>query len=267
MYLNSMMQACLEDCEKQITDLEQKLSTLPEGSLQICRSGSYYSWRIQQNGHRRYLRKSESAQAHKLALKRYYEARLSDLQVEAKACREYLAASGSARKEEKLLESMPEFRVMLGVIFRTEEERVREWEQEEYEKSARFPEALNFSTFKEGEKVRSKLEAIFAGLLTELDLPYKYEKLLTIGTTTIAVDFTVLDKRTFQEIPVELFGMMDNEDYRQTYQQKMITYVKGGYIPGVNFLTFYESSRTPLNPAQTKKALEDFFFRYPPVIL
>lgn len=267
MNLKPAIRACLEECERQIADLEQKISELPEGTLQICRSGSYHSWRIMENGKRRYLPKSESVQAHKLALKRYYTARLSDLRQEAEACREYLAVSGAAKKEEKLLETMPEFRILLGDIFRSDEERARAWEQEEYEKTTRYLEALNFSTFKEGEKVRSKLEAIFAGLLTELDLPYQYEKLWTIGTVKIAVDFTVLDKRTFREIPIELFGMMDHEDYCQNYKQKMMTYMNGGYIPGVNFLTFYESSQSPLNPMQTKRTLEDFFFRYPPVIL
>ena len=66
--------------------------------------------------------------------------------------------------------------------------------------------------------------------------------------------------RTFQEIPIELFGMMDDSEYVKNYRKKMNTYINNGYIPGINMLTFYESQKAPLNQITLNKKLEDFFF-------
>ena len=110
-------------------------------------------------------------------------------------------------------------------------------------------------------------EALFAVDLTTLRISYQYEKILIVNGIEIAADFTTLDIRTFQEIPIELFGMMDDPEYRQMYKRKMKTYFDAGYIPGVNMLTFYETSAAPLNHVQVQEDLENFFFKRPPVML
>ena len=269
MYLNNAAEFYLKYCEQRIEELERRIAGLPEGSLQICRSGNYYSWKLKtQGGKRTYLPRSQADLAKQLAGKKLCEAQLADMRSEAKACRRYLQIVEQAGcREEALLEASPEFKTLLGRAARTREEKVQEWENEPYSKSTRYPEHLIFSTFKKDEKVRSKLEATFAGLLLELNLPYKYEKILTFEEAQIAVDFTVLDVRNFREVPIELFGMMDNEDYQKSYCVKMRTYMNHGYFQGVNFLAFCETAASPLSPVQMKSALEDFFFRYPPVIL
>lgn len=270
MYLNESMASYQKKCEKNIEKLEAALESMPEGSLRISRTGKYYSWRVKYPNEKcKYLPKSEEALAVQLAKKAYYEAQLHDLKIDAEACGRFLRMEkGSVQAVEKLFESAtPEYRRLLGATILSDNEKISAWEKESYKKYDKYQEALICTTLKEGERVRSKLESIAAGILYTLKIPYKYEKLTKIGDVEIAVDFTALDVRTFQEIPIEFFGMMDDLEYVKNYRRKMNTYISNGYIPGVNMLTFYESKNAPLNQVTLKKKLEDFFFHEPPIQL
>ena len=267
MYLDKYIEENLKECEARIAELEKLIAALPPGVLHICRNGNYFSWRVLMPGGKdTYLPRSEEDTARLLSQKRVYLAELHDLKNEAESLRRYLRCSASSvNAQEKLYTSSnSEFRRLCADAFKSPAKDAAEWENADYQKSAAYPEQINVPTVKEGEKVRSKLEATVAGILCTLKIPYKYEKITLIGSVKIAVDFTALDVRTFREIPIELFGMMDDPDYVKTHNRKMIAYINAGYIPGVNFLTFYESSADPLNPMFIRKTLEDFFFKNPP---
>lgn len=270
MYTDNYIAARLKECELQIAELEEKIASLPEGKLHIIRNGKYYTWKVLMPGKKRvYLPKSEEEKAKLLAQKNIYLARLHDLKCEAKACARFLSCEEKAVcEQEKLFEkASPELIRLAGDLFDFEDDKTSRWLKEPYERYTAYPERLIIPTLKEGERVRSKLEASAAGYLYTLKIPYKYEKITQIGGIKIAVDFTALDVRCGREIPIELFGMMDDPDYRKNYVKKMHTYINAGYIPGVNFLTFYESAAAPLNPAFMRKTLEDFFYKNPPQML
>lgn len=270
MYLNESIAHYLERCKKQIDSLENKISELPEGELQIHKNRNYCMWRVSYGkGGRITLTKDQEEKASQLALKKLYAAQLHDVRNETEACARYLRCKERSYSavERLLADEPPEYRRLLGRSLITTDERVRAWETAEYRKSQKYPEQLKYSTLKPDEFVRSKLEALFAVDLTTLRIPYLYEKIIAANGIEIAADFTALDVRTFQEIPVELFGMMDDPEYRQMYKRKMKTYLDAGYIPGVNMLTFYETSAAPLNHVQAQEDLENFFYKRPPVML
>ena len=268
MYLYQSMQSQLETCEKQIAGLEKKMAGLPEGVLHITRNGKYYNWFVSYaDGRRCYLPKSEEDLAAALALKRYCTAKLHDLQNEAEACRRYLRYDDRSRNEaaDLICNPSPEFRRLLCRTLRTTDERIADWENAPYKKLEKYPEQRIHETLKEGELVRSKIEAAVAGLLYTLKIPYRYECMMQIDTMEIGVDFITLDVRSFQEIPLEIYGMMDNPEYRRSYQRKMNAYTNAGYIPGINMLMFFESSSAPLKLTEAEAILRRFFFENPPV--
>lgn len=268
MYLYGSMESNVKKYKKQAEALKEKISAMPEGVLHISRSGNYYTWRVSYpDGRRIYLPKKEIELAKALALKRFYLAKLHDLEGELEACSRYVRYKDtSVSALEKLYTGeSEEFINLLGSSLRPLDERAAAWESAVYEKYDKFPEKLNVPTLKKGEKVRSKIEASFAGSLYTHKIPYRYEQMLALGGRKFAVDFIALDTRTFQEIPVEIFGMMDDPEYRQHHNKKMTVYINSGYIPGVNFLTFYDSPASPLGLGAIDKALEDFFFNDPPI--
>ena len=257
-----------EKCEYRRQEIEQLLSAMPDGTLHISKSGNYYTWRVSTgNGNRKYLPKKERDLAGILALKKFYEAQMHDLKNDIEACRRFLHYKDTSVDETALLmnSSSAEYKNLLGAAYANIDEKITEWENLPYEKSSMYPENLIHRTFKEGEKVRSKLEASVAGSLYTLKIPYKYEKMTMIGNNKFAVDFTALDVRTFREIPIEVFGMMSDYEYVKNFKRKMTIYINSGYIPGINMMTFYESRETPLELEYVNQELERFFFQNPPV--
>ena len=270
MYLNESMESHLKKLNRQIKSLTQKMNGLRDGPLYISKVGPYYSWKTRgKDGNIIYIAKDEENYAAELALRRYYKAFIHDLKAQAEAVRRYTNyQKRSFSAVERLLESESEEYVrLLGKALITSDERIAAWENAPYEKSKAYPDTLKYKTMKTGELVRSKLEAMVAACLTALGLAYRYEQIIHINEWEIAADFTVLDPRTMQEIPLEVFGMMDDPTYRKTYRAKMKTYIDGGYIPGVNMLTFYESTDAPLGQAEILDELHRFFFEKPPILL
>lgn len=268
MFLEASIASYCKYCKQRKQQLESTIASMPEGSLRIAKCRKYFTWRVwNSDGGNRYLPKSQEEFAIALARKSVYEAELHDLKADIEACERYLRYKSSSKSatDQLFQEASPEFRRLLGKTFQTKEEKVIYWENQPYEKSAKYPDELVVPTLKSGEMVRSKLEAGAADCLFTLGIPYKYEKLTPIGAWKIAVDFTALDVRTFREIPIELFGMMDNTEYVQNCQKKLANYITNGFIPGINMITLYESPSMQLGPQQIRKTFEDFFINNPPV--
>lgn len=268
MYLNESISSHLERCEKRTAMLNEKISSLPAGKIQSYVNGNYRSWRfVDEEGKKHYMSKNNFELARLLALKRIYMAELHDLEAEAEACRRYLRCKDRSKHmlDQELLTMPPDLRKLVGESFKTSDERIAAWENTPYEKYDQYPENLIHPTLKEDLMVRSKIEADMANNLFILKIPFKYEKMTVIGNNKFAPDFTALDVRTFQEILIEVFGMMDKPEYRKQYIKKMTEYINCGYIPGINLLTFYEFSTAPLNPLLIRESLEDFFFKNPPI--
>ena len=269
MYLNEFLESKIQTYEAEIKMLEAAIAAMPEGTIHVSMSGKYPTWRVHYpDGSRIYLSQDQLELAQKLGQKLYYEAKLKDLKKEVAACRKYLSCKGSSESCEAALikNSSPELKRLMGLDTKTISEKAAAWENAPYKKYEEYPENLKYPTLKSDEKVRSKFEAETARDLFLLRIPYKYEKVIKLGNELLVPDFIALDIRVLREIPIELFGMMDKPEYRTRHDQKLEIYIKNGYYPGVNMLTFYESSSSPSNPVAVKQALTDFFFINPPIL-
>jgi len=98
-----------------------------------------------------------------------------------------------------------------------------------------------------GEMVRSKSEMYIADLLAHNQIPYHYEKKLTVGNNTYYPDFTVMNPRTGQKYIWEHFGRMGDPKYSGDAIAKINQYLLNGYVPGRNFILTFESESIPLN--------------------
>lgn len=268
MYLDKSIENHLNFCEGQVKELKEKIAVLPEGTLHVNSNNGYFSWRITLPGEkRRYVSKKDSELIKALALKSVLCAQLKDLENEAVQCRKFLKSSRPSELSKLLSLSNPEIQKLIKNYYQPADEKTLAWINKPFEKSEKHPEQLLIPTLKEGEMVRSKLEASAANTLFSLKIPYKYEKVTMIGNIKIAVDFTALDIRTYKEVPIELFGLMDNPEYVKNCQAKLVNYIRFGYYPGLNMLTFYETSHCPLGSSFFTQAFENFFFKNPPAQL
>ena len=95
--------------------------------------------------------------------------------------------------------------------------------------------------------MRSKSEILIADTLTDMNIPYLYEKPLTLGSVTIHPDFTILQVHTRRVLFLEHFGMMDDPDYVDTAIARIYLYIQHGVLPGDRLLLTFETKNSPLN--------------------
>ena len=102
-----------------------------------------------------------------------------------------------------------------------DEEYAKRWQELEYTGKAFADDAPEIIT-ERGERVRSKSEKIIADKLYMLGIPYRYEYPLVLeGNITIYPDFAILRMPQREEVYLEHFGMMDDEDYVENVLMKL----------------------------------------------
>jgi len=82
-----------------------------------------------------------------------------------------------------------------------------------------------------GVAVRSMSELVIAEALTGAGLIYEYERPLKLGGSTRYPDFTIDDEISGRRILWEHLGMLDNEGYWRSWQQKLAWYRANGVLP------------------------------------
>ena len=99
--------------------------------------------------------------------------------------------------------------------------------------------------------VRSKSEGMIYNLLLSLGITFVYELPLKTKTRLFLPDFTILSEIDYEtEIIIEHLGMMSQTYYRNKNFNKLMDYMKEGYLQGVNiFYTFdYLDGGVDLSP-------------------
>ncbi|MCR5735463.1 MAG: hypothetical protein K6G22_12730 [Lachnospiraceae bacterium] len=143
----------------------------------------------------------------------------------------------------------------------TDELYAAEWQSRIIRENPYMPENRIYDTRK-GERVRSKSEAILADMLYELGIPYHYEKPLKLINGKIRYpDFTMLKKRTREEIYLEHFGLMDNEEYLTGSLKKLDEYRNNGIYPGKNLMFTYETQDDPLDIKGIRTMLKEILLK------
>jgi ATP-dependent exoDNAse (exonuclease V) alpha subunit len=82
-----------------------------------------------------------------------------------------------------------------------------------------------------GLAVRSKSELIIANALTAASVSFEYEKPLVLGGSTRYPDFTIDDEISGRTIYWEHLGMLERQEYRKSWEAKLIWYRSQGVLP------------------------------------
>lgn len=152
----------------------------------------------------------------------------------------------------------PERQKLIKPIQPTWEQRLSEWEKEEY-KGKTFAENIPVITTAKGERVRSKSEKILADYFYHTGIPYKYEHPVILKRFGIVYpDFTFLSPKTGEEIYWEHDGRMDDPEYARKAIKKIETYEKNGIFPGQRLVLTFETLQDGLDMKIVEKLAREY---------
>lgn len=132
------------------------------------------------------------------------------------------------------------------------------WMNSDYPKNQNHPEHLTHKTV-HGLYVRSKSESMIAMALSEREIPFRYENIITLNDIPIAPDFTIIHPKTGKTIYWEHFGMIDNPTYYQDFTLKIKTYCQSNIILGDNLIASFETTERPLTYATIDNIINQYF--------
>jgi hypothetical protein len=259
-----------KEIQQMIIDMyEKELEILPEGGLcrKVINGKSYlYCYNKNKNDHskscysnnntkmesgiidQRFLSKKEYDLASALKRKRYIQKSLPYLYNNIKAIDQFLLryipfdATYIAEKLDIVYKDLPQkcYQDYIGKVY------VSKWIEEPYNKNEIYPDRLIHITVC-GRKVRSKSEAMIAGLLEINNIPFRYEAELKLGEYTYYPDFTILKPKDGEIVYWEHFGLTNNSEYELLMEKKMNVFNKNGIKLWNNLITTYDSENGSIN--------------------
>lgn len=233
--------------ELQITQMKKELEKLPTGKLRCERNGRYVKWFNKHNGTEEYIPKKCRNLAEQLAIRKYKEMLIKELQVELDAINAFLRIKNKGSVQaSKLLDEDSCYKPLLASYFNSHDKTVQKWLEEPYAKNTAYPENLIHKTVA-GIMVRSKSEALIVSALYQNHVPFRYECPLYLDAHTVYPDFTILHPRTKKIFYWEHFGKMDNQEYISLTNKKIKSYFENGINPANNLIMTFESSVNPLD--------------------
>ena len=152
----------------------------------------------------------------------------------------------------------PEYRRLLEKHFIPQNEELKKWQSDSYERCKKHEEALVIKGT-QGKMLRSKSEAIIDMMLYKSRIPFRYEEKLVLDSVTIYPDFVIRHPATGKYYYWEHFGMMDEEEYRTHACNKIALYCKNGIIPSIQLITTYETKRNPLSAEKVEWIVKEYF--------
>ena len=234
-------------------ETERRLCDAPEGTLRITKTGDRVQHMNCIDGDEKskrqgvYLKKSEFDTVKKLAQKAYDKKikRLVDKRIKQIQA---LVMDYKDTEISEIYDNLSDVRKKLVVpVEKSWEQRVAEWKAIPYAGKA-FTKDIPEIYTKKGERVRSKTEKIIADIFYELGIEYKYECPLVLKSVgTVYPDFTILSKKTGEEIYWEHDGRMDDPEYSCKAVRKIDDYMKNGIFPGEKLIITYETSNYVLS--------------------
>ncbi len=237
---------------------EMKQHNFPEGRLVCAKNEKRYKWYFSNKGKTKYLPRKEEKLAKQLALKKYYETKLHELQIELEACETYLKKMSLLKYDEETIMFHPEYSKLLSDYFTPVSKELMEWQEFPFESNPNYTEQLHCKGVS-GRMLRSKSEVIIDMMLYNYKIPFRYEAKLTLNGIDFYPDFTIRHPKTKELFYWEHFGMMDNRVYSQKAFEKMQIYCENGIIPSYNLITTFETQSQPISVEEVKKIIENYF--------
>ena len=238
---------------------EKRFAKAPEGKLRISRSNKYvrfYNVTGDDSKSGKYISSKETEIAARLAQKEYDNEilRKTDKELYCIELYENIVKKGTF---EDVFGALSDIRKgLVQPIYLPDDQFVKNWLARDYEKMG-FAEGEPAYDTDAGARVRSKSEALISNALERWAVPQLYEVPLVLkGYGKVRPDFLVLNVRTRQEFVWEHFGMLDDPVYLENAMKKIEAYIENGYMPGINLIITFESSKHPLDLRTVNKLIE-----------
>lgn len=236
--------------DSELLKLQRQLNQYPSGHLTYNANGPYTKWYHTINNTKKYIPAANLETAIQLALKKYHQARIDDLQRKRKGIDAYLQTNDpKLDKAPTLLQPDNRYAKLLLPEIRPISAELAQWAAAPYPKNNKFPEQLRFP-LDSGLVVRSKSEAIIAMKLTEYNIPFRYEAPLYLEPFKIHPDFTIRHPVTGETYYWEHAGKMDDPYYVLNLKDRIERYMQNGILPGYRLILTYETNDQPLTPSQ-----------------
>jgi hypothetical protein len=126
------------------------------------------------------------------------------------------------------------------------------------EKSTYYPEGLKHRTAK-GHYVRSKSEVIIADRLYSNGIDYTYEQPLWLGNVNKLPDFTVFDRQRGIHVYWEHCGMVQNQSYMSSWDEKIKLYRTFDILEGDNLILSFDNSNGGLDSCRIQQIIQTYF--------
>lgn len=243
---------------QKIKRLQEEILQLPRGDLISYCNAKYTKWYISYGNKFEYLPKRNRKLAQKLAQKKYISYELAELKQELTALNAYISNLENIQSQSTFLSSNPQYIELLPDAYTKRFGKYEEWTYAPYVTNEKHPEGL-IHMCKAGKCLRSKSEVIIANALCEHKIPFRYEAVLELGEVVVYPDFTIIDPITEKVFYWEHFGMMDDEKYMNSWNQKMRIYIQNGIVPGIHLICTYETKEHPIDSMQVQKIIENYF--------
>jgi hypothetical protein len=226
-----LMKERAEILRKAIAAAERDEGTFPEGSLRVSSANGrirFYKMTEKGDTQGEYIKKDNMSLISALAQKDYNRQFQKTVRYEL-ARTERIIRRLNDHNADSVYNDLSDIRkTFVTPYILTDELYAKEWQEKSFKPNPYMPEKKIYDTRK-GEKVRSKSEAILADILYELGIPYHYEKPMHLSAGKVRYpDFTLLKVRSREEIFLEHFGLLDDEEYRNGSLQKLEEYRKHG---------------------------------------
>ena len=243
---------------RKIKQIQEEISLLPSGELQICKNGKYTKWRISYGSKVESIPKRNYEMAQEMAKKKYLSYKLEELKQELTALNTYISNLEKIQSQSNFLSTNPQYIELLPDTYTKRFGKYEEWANVSYKANEKHPEGL-IHMCKAGRFLRSKSEVIIANALYEYGIPFRYEEVLELGDVVVHPDFTIVDPTSEKRFYWEHFGMMDDEKYMSSWEQKMRLYIQNGIVPGIDLICTYETKERPINSMQVNRIIDNYF--------
>lgn len=264
--LVNLMKERLLTLKHAIKVAEREEESFPEGRLRInklCREGNYCKYYVVKKCSDTtgdYIPVGNKDYIQKLAQKDYNKRFLKTSKVEVSILEKLIQKLSDNDSNNVFLDLSEERKRMVVPYILTDDLYALEWQAKKFKENTYLVENKIYDT-RRGEKVRSKSEAIIADIFFELRIPYKYEAPIHLGGRNRYPDFTLLKMSSREEIFLEHFGLMDDEDYRASAFQKLDEYRENGIYLGKNLIITYETASAPLDIKGIRRMLKEIMLK------
>jgi len=236
----------------------EELAQMPEGTVsQKSINGKKYYFRCFKKGSQycqEYIKKSDLELASQLICKQYLTKSIKLLQADIETLKR-------ATKEYKPFFAKDVIgRMVFGDeidTFQDKKMMIKEWANSPFEKCTLYPENRIHTSYL-GLKLRSKSEALIAGILELNQVSFQYEAKLQLGENEYFPDFTLMRPKDGKIIYWEHFGMTQSDSYFESMMRKYFNYLRNGIIPWQNFIMTFDNEEGAMDASLIQDILNAF---------